>query len=39
MASTDSTDLVFDPVGSAFSLGGREIGMGLSIPVAGVGPA
>ena len=34
--STDTTDLVFDPVGSAFSLSGHEIGMGLSIPVAGV---
>ena len=35
-ASTDTTDLVFDPVGSAFSLSGRETGMGLSFPVAGV---
>ena len=34
--STDTTDLVFDPVGSAFSLSGRETGMGLSFPVAGV---
>ena len=38
-ASTDVTDLVFDPVGSSFSLGGRETSVGLGIPVAGSGPA
>jgi hypothetical protein len=35
-ASTDTTDLVFDPVGSSFSLTGRESALGLSMPVGGV---
>jgi hypothetical protein len=33
--STDTTSLVFDPVGSSFSLSGRESALGLSMPVAG----